>query len=242
MRPKTGTRVRERRFWNLLDPDVMAWRLEDTSDARLLRDVIDLRRVIEPEAARLAAQRAGDDEIADLRAAFEAMCAAGNDADAYLGPDLRFHAIILDACHNELLGQMATTLRRVLRVVFVMARNEAGLRAGNPAPRGDPGGDRGSQPRRRRGGDADADRRHRGRPRPRPRPTTPADGDGGSSPGTPSPRPYDPVHGQAAPQRRSYAGDPGVCAGRGRGCSTTAARSSSSTPRPSACSGCAATA
>jgi len=54
MRPKTGTRVRERRFWNLLDPDVMAWRLEDTSDARLLRDVIDLRRVIEPEAARLA--------------------------------------------------------------------------------------------------------------------------------------------------------------------------------------------
>ena len=37
----------------------MAWRLEGTSDARLLRDVIDLRRVIEPEAARLAAQRAG---------------------------------------------------------------------------------------------------------------------------------------------------------------------------------------
>lgn len=132
MRPKTGTRVRERRFWNLLDPDVMAWRLEGTSDARLLRDVIDLRRVIEPEAARLAAQRAGDDEIADLRAAFEAMCAAGTDADAYLGPDLRFHAIILDACHNELLGQMATTLRRVLRVVFVMARNEAGYARGTP--------------------------------------------------------------------------------------------------------------
>ena len=72
------------------------------------------------------------------------MCAAGTDADAYLGPDLRFHAIILDACHNELLGQMATTLRRVLRVVFVMARNEAGYARGNPAPRGDPGGDRGT--------------------------------------------------------------------------------------------------
>jgi DNA-binding FadR family transcriptional regulator len=132
MRPKTGTRVRERRFWNLLDPDVMAWRLEDARDARLLRDVVDLRRVIEPEAARLAAERAGDDEIADLRAAFEAMCAAGTDADAYLGPDLRFHAIILDACHNELLGQMATTLRRVLQVVFVIARNEAGYARATP--------------------------------------------------------------------------------------------------------------
>ena len=27
-RPKTGTHVRDRRFWHMLDPDVLAWRLE----------------------------------------------------------------------------------------------------------------------------------------------------------------------------------------------------------------------
>src|SRR5438477_494398 len=53
-RPKTGTRVRERRFWNLLDPDVLAWRLETGSDSDpgFFRDIIELRRIIEPEAAR----------------------------------------------------------------------------------------------------------------------------------------------------------------------------------------------
>src|SRR4026207_2281428 len=33
-RPKTGTQVRDRAFWNLMDPDVLAWRLEaDPGDA-----------------------------------------------------------------------------------------------------------------------------------------------------------------------------------------------------------------
>ena len=27
-RPRTGTHVRDRRYWNLMDPDVLAWRLE----------------------------------------------------------------------------------------------------------------------------------------------------------------------------------------------------------------------
>ena len=27
-RPKTGTQVRERRYWHMLDPDVLAWQVE----------------------------------------------------------------------------------------------------------------------------------------------------------------------------------------------------------------------
>ena len=41
------------------------------------------------------------------------------DPDGYLRPDLRFHAIILEACHNELLEQMATMLRAVFRALFI---------------------------------------------------------------------------------------------------------------------------
>jgi len=65
-RPKIGTRVRARSDWNLLDPDVLAWRLEASPDGVFLRNVVELRRIIEPEAARLAAERATDEEIAAL--------------------------------------------------------------------------------------------------------------------------------------------------------------------------------
>jgi DNA-binding FadR family transcriptional regulator len=120
-RPKTGTRVLPRSEWNLIDPDVLAWRLEADPEEQFFTDVIEFRRIIEPEAAALAAKRATDDEIEELAESFEAMQAAleSGDRDGYLLPDLRFHAIILEACHNELLEQMGTLLRAVFRPLFI---------------------------------------------------------------------------------------------------------------------------
>src|SRR5881628_1717221 len=62
-RPKTGTRVRERSDWNLLDPDVLAWHLEAGLTDKFLQNTLELRGLIEPGAARLAALRATDEEI-----------------------------------------------------------------------------------------------------------------------------------------------------------------------------------
>ena len=64
-RPKTGTRVRPRRDWHHLDPDVLAWRSESEPDERFLADILELRRILEPAAARLAAERASAGLIAD---------------------------------------------------------------------------------------------------------------------------------------------------------------------------------
>jgi len=120
-RPKTGTRVLPRREWNLIDPDVMAWRLEAEPDEQFFADVIELRRIVEPEAAALAATRATETELAELAESFDAMRKAleDGDPDGYLSGDLRFHAIVLEACHNELLEQMATMLRATFRVLFI---------------------------------------------------------------------------------------------------------------------------
>lgn len=120
-RPKTGTRVLPRHEWNLIDPDVLAWRLEAKPDEQFFADVIELRRIIEPEAAALAALRATEAEVEELAESFAAMAAAvdGGNPDAYLSPDLRFHAIILQACHNELVQQMATMLRAIFRALFI---------------------------------------------------------------------------------------------------------------------------
>ena len=118
-RPKTGTRVLPRRDWNLMDPDVLAWRLEAGPDEQFFADVIELRRIIEPEAAHLAASRATEEEIDELRQVFDAMEAAVDDGDAYLAPDIRFHTLILEASHNELLAQVGTMLRAVFRALFI---------------------------------------------------------------------------------------------------------------------------
>jgi GntR family transcriptional regulator, galactonate operon transcriptional repressor len=117
-RPRTGTHVRDRRYWNLMDPDVLAWRLEANPGDDFFVDVFELRRLIEPAAAGLAAERAGPAEIEELETALAAMETAVDDRDAYLAADLRFHTVILEASHNELLAHLGGTLRAVFRATF----------------------------------------------------------------------------------------------------------------------------
>ena len=64
-RPKAGTVVANHRSWNLLDPDVLRWSIAARSAPTTLSHVAEVRLVIEPEAARLAARRRSD-EAADM--------------------------------------------------------------------------------------------------------------------------------------------------------------------------------
>jgi len=117
-RPKTGTQVRARRYWNLMDPDVLTWRLEANPGDNFFIDVFELRRVIEPAAAGLAAARANEVEIQELECALADMEAAIGDRDAYIAADVSFHTVILGASHNELLAHLGGTLRAVFRASF----------------------------------------------------------------------------------------------------------------------------
>jgi len=124
-RPKVGTRVRPRRDWNLLDPDVLAWQVEAGADPGFLQQALELRRMIEPAAARLAAERASESQIAALYEAYEEMFAAGDDLDAFMAPDLRFHILLLEACGNELLEHMTEIFTAVLRTVFAYSSSSS---------------------------------------------------------------------------------------------------------------------
>jgi DNA-binding FadR family transcriptional regulator len=103
-----------------MDPDVLAWTMEGSSDRSFFRDVNELRRILEPAAARLAAERADDAELDAIAASFAELevAAAGEDVDAFVDPDIRFHELILGASHNELLEQVGNTLRAVFRALF----------------------------------------------------------------------------------------------------------------------------
>ena len=57
-RQNVGTYIRPEQEWNLLDPDVMRWRLEGSNARRNMRDLVELRMAVEPQAAYLAATRA----------------------------------------------------------------------------------------------------------------------------------------------------------------------------------------
>jgi DNA-binding FadR family transcriptional regulator len=121
-RPRTGTRVRPRRSWNLLDPDVLAWQREGTSPAPFLRKLTEVRCIVEPAAAELAAERASARELAAIEDAYRHMESAlegrKTDYDAFDLADIRFHRSILVACHNDILEQMSNVVFGTLLVSF----------------------------------------------------------------------------------------------------------------------------
>jgi GntR family galactonate operon transcriptional repressor len=114
-RPKRGTIVRPRDAWNLLDPDLLAWQGRGAVDPAFLRDLAEVRFIVEPEAARLAATRHTEADLESLRTAVAQMRGAGHDSAAIVEADLAFHRALLGAAHNELLTRMEVVIEAGLR-------------------------------------------------------------------------------------------------------------------------------
>jgi GntR family transcriptional regulator, galactonate operon transcriptional repressor len=113
-RQRRGTVVRPRSYWLLLDGDLLRWQSHE-ADAGFLDNLAEVRSIVEPAGARLAARRRTDDDLAALESALAAMAGAGTDAGAVIESDLAFHAALLDAAHNELLSRMEVVIGVGLR-------------------------------------------------------------------------------------------------------------------------------
>lgn len=122
--PRSGTRVRPRNEWNMLDADIIAWTAVSGDRERFIDDFAEVRRLIEPEAAALAAKRARRREVADLLAAVEEMELAIGDDERSLEADLRFHSLLVQASHNAILASFQTSLSAMLRVDFEIAMTQ----------------------------------------------------------------------------------------------------------------------
>lgn len=112
-RPRRGTYVLPRQRWNLLDADVIRWRNNGGPDARLMVELEEVRQIIEPWGARLAAERRTSDDVAVLAERLAAMEAAEAEADKVTS-DIKFHQAVLAAAHNELLEQLEVILEPAL--------------------------------------------------------------------------------------------------------------------------------
>lgn len=116
--PKVGTKVLPPEQWNWFDPDVVAWQSKAGLTREYLRDLQELRRVVEPAAVRMAAERATEEDIADIEDAFAGMKKAVEEGGDYVTHDLRFHQGLLRASHNRMLVQMSKALGALLRTSF----------------------------------------------------------------------------------------------------------------------------
>jgi DNA-binding FadR family transcriptional regulator len=112
-RPRLGTRVLPRRDWNLMDREVIDWHGR-AADVTFLGDLLDLRQVVEPAAAGLAAERATDGQIEELAAAYAGMAHNAEDLvaneAAFVDADLAFHLVVLRASGNQLVEQLGRLL------------------------------------------------------------------------------------------------------------------------------------
>ena len=119
--PKVGTRVQPQEAWNWFDPDVITWQARIGLTPEFLCDLQDLRRVVEPAAVRLAAERATAADIAEIEIAFAGMKDAVENGGDYVTYDLRFHHGLLRAARNRMLTQMSKALNALLRTSFELS-------------------------------------------------------------------------------------------------------------------------
>jgi DNA-binding FadR family transcriptional regulator len=122
-RTRTGIRVLPPMHWNLLDTEVLAWRYSSLPAREFIRELFEIRRMIEPQAAGLAAERATDQEIAAIGAAYSAMEDAKRSTESAVMADLNFHRAILSAGRNALLLQMGNLIAVGLLVSHRISRD-----------------------------------------------------------------------------------------------------------------------
>ena len=134
-RQKRGTFVRPRTEWQLLDGDVLRWQFGSSPSPTFFSDLAELRTIVEPACARIAAERRTDADITALEGHLAAMAAGRGDAAAEVEADLAFHQAILHATHNELIARLDVLIRTALeaRDRLVHAADDARQHA-DPVP------------------------------------------------------------------------------------------------------------
>lgn len=113
-RPRRGTIVRPRAEWSQLDAEILGWRSDAEPTADNLDQLMELRRIIEPSAAALAASRATVEDRGAIGTAYAAMVQAGRDVPAFVDADVQFHVACLAAARNEFLLPVTHAIRASL--------------------------------------------------------------------------------------------------------------------------------
>ena len=113
-RPRQGIRILPEEEWNIFDSDLLRWSLEGKPSLKVIKEFLQMRIAIEPEAAALGARFARPSRIASIGEALERMRAAGNNHEEALVADVDFHIGILYSSENRFYIRMRDFVRTAL--------------------------------------------------------------------------------------------------------------------------------
>jgi DNA-binding FadR family transcriptional regulator len=118
-RTRRGTIALGRERWDVLDADVLRWTASSPPDHAFLLSLIELRSIMEPAAARLAASRATPTQILEIEAAYRGMVdSLPHDLEGCHHHDLAFHRSIFAACGNAILRRFYDAIGALLLTQF----------------------------------------------------------------------------------------------------------------------------
>ncbi len=109
-RTRAGTTVRPRSQWHLLDPTVLTWMRQAEPDGTFMHALIELRLIIEPPAAALAAKRRTTEDLAQLGSFLDIMRDPNRTEEAARRADIQFHRVIMSAAGNHALIPLAASI------------------------------------------------------------------------------------------------------------------------------------
>lgn len=114
-KPRAGTRVKERSEWNVLDPILLEWMFDSEPSLEFVRDLFELRMVVEPAAAELAAQRKSARQLSAMGHALEMMAEHTLLTPEGQVADQQFHSLLLEATNNALLINLSASIGAAVR-------------------------------------------------------------------------------------------------------------------------------
>jgi DNA-binding FadR family transcriptional regulator len=121
VKPGRGATVNPPDRWAVFDPEVVSALLDAERGLEILGEYLECRRILEVEAVGLAAERAGDDDLAALADGLARMTAAAQRAavnpaahELFHEADVAFHGALIAATHNGALAAMLSPLWRAL--------------------------------------------------------------------------------------------------------------------------------
>jgi len=118
-RPRTGTYVLPQESWNHMDPDLLLWRESIGVDVEFMNNLLEVRRIIEPSAAFLAAERATGHDLGRLQSSYDMMCCtSAQDIEQSICADEAFHVAVLTSSHNLFLINFGSMIGAALRTAF----------------------------------------------------------------------------------------------------------------------------
>jgi len=132
--PKIGTRVLPFDSWNLLDPDVLSWRLNAQFDRRIVEDLYEMRQCFEPRACFLAVRDGTTDDLERIQRSFSDMVSMLGNETLAAAAETEFHLAIIAATHNGLFATIGGAVKTALRVSFSLTRKDPARPAIDLAP------------------------------------------------------------------------------------------------------------